>query len=458
MIAEEPPFSAPSGSLRLRFLLAIVLWVMLGIGGIWLSATRLFADHVEQSYHEELEVHVHELANLLRIDARGNPVLSRPLSDPRYDVPLSGFYWQVTATGAEPLRSGSMTTGSLDDSIAFSPHVAHMVEDGPTGPTITYGMLRRHPDGSAVHLVIATDEAELNRLIDSFTRELTWWLAALGALLLATGIAIIGFGLKPLDRLALAIARLRQGASTRLEGRYPVEISPLVSDLNAYVRQNGEMLKRARVQAGNLAHSLRTPLAVLTDEAERLAGGDSTSASAHVLLDQTRLMQQQIDYQLARARSSAGGHTPGVASHLAKVLAPILRAMRRLHPDRAFTIVDHGLSDTVVPVDPVDLAELVSILLDNAGKWSRQEVTLSLDRQEDGRMIITICDDGPGMTDYQIAHAFEIGTRFDPAMPGSGLGLPIAQDIAASMDAELLVERGSAGLAARITLPAAPDI
>jgi signal transduction histidine kinase len=446
----------PSGSLRLRFMLAILLWVILGIGGIWFSATRLFADHVEQSYHEELEVHVHELAALLILDDQGNPVLSRPLSDPRYDVPLSGFYWQVTATGRAPLRSGSMTRGSLDDSIAYSPDVAHMVEDGPTGPTITYGMLRRHPDGGEVHLVIATDEAELNRLIDSFTRELTWWLAALGAMLLATGVAIIGFGLKPLDRLALAIGRLRQGAASRLEGRYPAEIAPLVSDLNAYVRQNGEMLERARVQAGNLAHSLRTPLAVLTDEAERMAAVDSTSASAGVLLDQTRAMQQQIDYQLARARSSAGGHTPGVASHLPTVLAPILRAMRRLHPDREFTMTDPVAGDTMVPVDPVDLAELLSILLDNAGKWARREVTISSVRERDGRTAITILDDGPGMTDDQIARACDIGTRFDPAMPGSGLGLAIAKDIASSMRAELYLAPGRTGLVVRITLPAGP--
>ncbi|MBU0555306.1 MAG: HAMP domain-containing histidine kinase [Alphaproteobacteria bacterium] len=453
MREAEPREVAPSGSLRLRFLLAIALWVMLGIGGIWFSATRLFADHVEQSYHEELEVHVHELAMLLRLDDQGNPILSRPLSDPRYNVPLSGFYWQVTVNGKAPLRSRSMTRGSLDDSIAYSPHVAHMVEDGPTGPTITYGLLRQHPDGGDVHLVIATDEAELNRLIDSFTRELTWWLMALGALLLATGIAIIAFGLKPLDRLSLAIARLRQGAANRLEGRYPTEIAPLVSDLNAYVRQNGEMLDRTRVQAGNLAHSLRTPLAVLTDEAERLAAADSTRASASVLLDQTRLMQQQIDYQLARARSSARGQTPGVASHLQTVITPIIRAMRRLHPDREFSIVEHGEGDSTVPVDPVDLAELVSILLDNAGKWARLAVTLSLERNEDGRLIITIFDDGPGMTDDQIAHACEIGTRFDPVMPGSGLGLAIAKDIATSMDAILHLARGRTGLVAQVILP-----
>ena len=439
-----------SGSLRLRFLLAILLWTVIGVAAIWYSATRVFVNHVERSYHDELEVHVRELARLTRIGKDGQPRLTRPLSDPRYEVPLSGFYWQVTTPGKETLRSQSMTRGVLDEEIAHSPKITHKVEDGPTGPAITYGFVQRAPDGEDVHYVIATDQSKLDRVIDNFTRELTLWLIILGGLLLATGVAIISFGLRPLRKLGEAIARLRNGETNRLEGRYPQEIAPLVVDLNDYIQQNGEMIARARVQAGNLAHSLRTPLAVVTDEAERLAEGSDPASAARVLLEQIHMMEMQIEYQLARSRSSAGARLPGAVSHLPDLLIPILNAMRRLHPDIRFTLSDEQCDGVALPVDPVDLSELLSILLDNAGKWAQARVTTTLTCFGDGTFDIRIGDDGPGMTDAQIEAAFDIGTRFDPEKPGSGLGLAIARDICATMGSVLELDSGANGLTATV--------
>jgi signal transduction histidine kinase len=445
------------GSLRLRFLLAILLWVVIGISAIWFSAIRVFASHIEQSYHEELEVHVRELARLTELGPDGQPKLSRPLSDPRYEVPLSGFYWQVTVPGKRALRSESLTRGALDAEVAHSPAISHKVETGPTGPAITYGFVAPGPKGEGIHFVIATDQSELDRVIDSFTRELTLWLGGLGVLLLATGVAIIDFGLRPLRQLAEAISRLRRGGTQQLEGHYPVEIAPLVADLNVYIRQNAEMIARARVQAGNLAHSLRTPLAVVTDEAERLAERGDADATARVLLNQAHMMELQIEYQLAQARSSAGARMPGATSRVRELLLPILSAMHRLHPDTAFTLSDTACDLGELPVDPVDLSELLSILLDNAGKWAREHVVIDLLRAPGAPFDIRIRDDGPGMTPEQIANAFEVGSRFDPGKPGSGLGLAIARDICAAIGARLTLESGPRGLTANIRFPAARD-
>ncbi|MEL1250092.1 sensor histidine kinase [Aurantiacibacter gilvus] len=440
-----------SGSLRLRFLLAITVWVALGIGGIWFTATRVFATHIEDMYHEELEVHVRELARLTRLDESGAPRLSRPLSDPRYEVPLSGFYWQVSIEGQPVLKSASMTRGSLDQSVAHSPDVAHEIEDGPTGPTITYGLLEEAENGAQVHIVIATDKSELDDDIAAFNRDLVVWLATLALLLLATGVAIISFGLRPFGRLGDAIARVREGRADRLEGSYPSEIAPLVGDLNAYIRQNNEIVSRARVHAGNLAHSLRTPLAVVTDEAERLRDGDSCSTSGKVLLEQAEAMQQQIDYQLARTSLSAGAPVPGSRAMLPELAEPILKAMRRLHPDKQFELAapDHPVA---LAIDPVNLSELLSILLDNAGKWATSSVTLAISGPVGGLVTVKVSDDGPGMTAEQIAKACEIGTRFDPSVPGSGLGLAIARDICTDAGATLDIASGGTGLTVTVQI------
>ncbi|RIV89547.1 sensor histidine kinase [Aurantiacibacter xanthus] len=442
-----------TGSLRLRFLFAVMLWVSLGVAGIWFTANRVFEKHIEQMYHEELEVHVRELARLTVLDAKGHPQLMRPLSDPRYEEPLSGFYWQVSVPGQPTLRSESMTRGRLDEGVAHSPGIAHKVEAGPTGPAITYGLLERGPAGERIHIVIATDQRELDEDIASFTGELAVWLAVLATLLLATGVAIISFSLRPLSRLGEAIARLRSAQADRLEGRYPSEIAPLVTDLNEYIRQNSEIVARSRVQAGNLAHSLRTPLAVLTDEAERIMQDAQSAPSGRVLLDQVEKMRQQIDYQLARVRSAAGASGPGSRAMLPEVAIPVMNAMRRLHPEKQFHLATPE-TPTVVAADPVNLAELLSILLDNAGKWATQAVRLEVCRTDGDRVAISISDDGPGMTPEQIATACEIGTRFDRTKPGSGLGLAMARDICQDIGAELVLRSTPEGLVVRTELPA----
>ncbi|MXP47805.1 sensor histidine kinase [Altererythrobacter luteolus] len=438
------------GSLRLRFLLAITLWVVLGIGAIWFSAVGIFSKHVEESYHEELEVHVRELGRLAEVGPDGQLRLTRPLSDPRYEEPLSGFYWQITARNRQALRSESMTRGTLDEHIAHSPEILHTLENGPSGPAITYGFTRKGPSDEDIHFVIATDQSELDRLIGSFTRDLSLWLVGLGVFLLATGMAIISFGLHPLDRLSVAIGRLRRGEAQDLEGRYPAEIAPLVADLNAYLHQNADMIAKSRVQAANLAHSLRTPLAVITDEAERLGETAGGREPSKVLLDQARAMEQQIDFQLARARSSTGQPYSARWVRLPEVAEPILRAMKRLHPDKHFVLETNNCDGVQLPLDEVDYSELLSILLDNAGKWATREVKLQFVCEPNQSFTARVIDDGSGMTEKELSHAFEIGSRFDRQKSGSGLGLAIARDLADALGLTLDLSNTPSGLAATV--------
>lgn len=437
-------------SLRTRVMLAILVWVAFGISGIWFSATRLFAQHVEEQYHEELSVHVRELAGLVRINSDGSAFMTRPLSDPRYLEPLSGFYWEVSIDRGATLRSPSLTRGSLDNRVAHSSQVLHVVEDGPTGPTITYGFVRPADDGRYVHYLIATDKRLLDNVIRGFTQELTIWLAVLALALVATGLAIVTFGFRPFDRVASSIAALRAGRQDALAGTYPSEVTPLVEDLNAYIEHNAKVVVRGRVEAGNLAHFLRTPLAVIIDEAERLSQRPDVAESAEVLLRQSQLIAQQVEFRMARAGSAAGARAPGVSCRLSDVLPPVISAMRRLYPDIAISLEGADDQDAALPMDAIDCTEMLSNLIDNAGKWARSAVTVSI---ADGA--VSIADDGPGLSPEQIAKAFEIGMRFDPGKPGSGLGLAIARDIAETYGLALeLTNNGPAapGLTARVTV------
>lgn len=450
---ERLPARWGRNSLRTRVLAAILVWVAFGISGVWFSATRVFEKHLEEQYHEELSVHIRELAGLVRITPDGGAVMTRPLSDPRYLVPLSGFYWQVSVDGGQTLRSASMTRGALDRSVAHSARVLHLVEDGPTGPTITYGFVRPGPKGGQVHFLIATDQRLMQQVVASFTRELTLWLVALAFALVATGLAIVVFGFQPLDRLASAIAALRAGNRASLDGKFPSEITPLVDDLNDYIAHTADLVKRGRVEAGNLAHFLRTPLAVIIDEAERLQQRPETADSAEVLLQQSQLMAQQVEFRMARARTAAAAGVPGSSCKLAEVLPPIISALRRLYPDIEFDLQYGKAGSASLPIDGTDCAELLSNLLDNAGKWATSRVTITVGRKRGE--LVSVADDGPGLTDAQIEHAFEIGTRFDPDRPGSGLGLAIARDIASSYGLAIHLgpnPKSGRGLLSRITV------
>lgn len=429
-----------ANSLRLRLLLAVLVWVDLGIGAIWYSATLVFARHVEQQYHEELAVHLQELTGLVTYSPTGMPRLVRPLSDPRYAIALSGFYWQVSVDGEAPVRSPSLRGRHLDERIAHAPAILHHVEAGPTGPAITYGILRRAPNGREVHYVIATDMRFLEAAVAGFRRDLTIWLIALAAGLVATGWAVVVFAFRPLDRLAQAVGRLHAGDLRAFQRPFPDEIEPMARDLNAYIEHNSAVVERARVEASNLAHGLRTPLAVITDEAELLAMTPGGEGHAEVLLEQSRRMSRQIEYRLARAR--AAGRLPGNVSPVSTVLPSVLRAMQRIHPDKRFEQVIRG--EVILPIDPVDLTEILSNLLDNAGKWAKRDIVVEC--RSLPRPGFCITDDGPGLNHQQIAQAGTLGVRFDPEKSHAGLGLAIARDVASEYGATLAFSKRADGL------------
>lgn len=448
----KTPQTPMKGSLRLRFILAMLVWIAAGLLVIGLSTSALFRRHVEAQFHDELKVHLGELAQLTRLEPDGSPVLERPLSDPRYAMPDSGFYWQVERDGLPALQSQSVTSGALDPSLAHQPDVLHRLAPGPTGPTMTYGFARPAMDGgSELHFLIATDERILNDVIHSFDAELRRWLAFVAIGLLGTGALVIVFTLKPLERLGLAVASVRTGQARRMPDRWPREIAPLVQDLNGLLNENEAMVTRARVQAGNLAHSLRTSLAILTDEAETLAKGKAGD-SASTLLEQCRRMASQLDWHLARAR--AGGRV-GAGTALPDALVPISTAMARLHAGRGVRFSVEPAPPIRVAIDPDDFSEIVSNLMDNAGKWSVGHVSI-LCRADDSQGWITVTDDGPGMPTTALGEAFRVGKRLDEHTPGHGLGLAIAQDLARQFggDIELLQrEDGRSGLVASLRLP-----
>jgi signal transduction histidine kinase len=294
----------------------------------------------------------------------------------------------------------------------------------------------------------------VDRMLPTFTVPLAFSLALLAFVLIAAAVLQVRFGLQPMNRLRRALGAIGAGEAAKLPGGFPSEVQPLVDDLNNLLEVNAQMVLRARTQAGNLAHALKTPLAVLTDEAGRLADRGDTEAS-NVILQQSQRMQRQIDYQIARARAAASRSVPGVVAAVGPAANNIVAAMQRLYGSKSLAI-DVDVSERCVALcDPMDLNEMLANIIDNACKWAARTITIRGCVDESGdHVVIVVDDDGPGLPAGSLDVVFRVGERLDEQVPGSGLGLPIVRDLAQLYGGQIRLENiETGGLRAILTLP-----
>lgn len=268
-------------------------------------------------------------------------------------------------------------------------------------------------------------------------------LVLLSLILIAIGITQIRRGLSPFDQLRERLTAVRDGSEHRLEGTYPSEVQPLVNDLNALLDHRDEVVRRALGKAGDLAHGLKTPLAVLMNEVQRAedAGQHELSAEMRAQLDR---MRRQIDYHLAHARAAASGSTLGARSSVLDSANSLARTLLRLHADRGLTIAVNVAPDHSVQVQREDLDEMLGNLLDNACKFARSQVTVT-SSISGSNTLITVDDDGPGLDPALRDAVLQRGVRADEAAPGSGFGLAIVRDLAELYGGSIALERSPAG-------------
>lgn len=443
------------GSLGLRLLALAAVWVVLALAGAGMALTDIFRSHVEAELARHAELHLDELT--VALAAAGGAPLSAPrdMSDPRFQRPLSGLYWQVSdASGQVLLRSRSLwdqplrLTGTVPDDGALHRRTA----TGPTGEALLVWTRRvRLPDAAdPLDVSVAATTADLVAATDRFASVLTISLIVLAVGLLAAAVAQVRLGLVPLDRLRRALADLRAGKTTRLQGAFPSEVQPLADDLNQLLADNAEMVERARTQAGNLAHALKTPLSVITNSAASL----SDPAESHLITQETDRMRRQIDRHLTRARAAAMAKGAGLRTPVLTTLRPLARTIARLHPDRDIIVDLSGDEALVFAGETQDLQEMVGNLLDNAAKWCRGRIRVAVDSPLAKRLHITITDDGSGIPEAERSAVLARGVRLDEAMPGTGLGLAIVDDLARLYGGSLeLAAAPEGGLLARLTLP-----
>ncbi len=436
--------------------------VLLLLAGLLLF--YLFRLTLERNFDARLQAIMNGLLAHVEVNGKGQPYLTRPLADPRFSLPLSGWYWQITPVdGKGPtLVSPSL----LDQRFDIPPEDAP--ERGPDGVARFYS---RDVQGHVLRVIeqryilfgsrpysilVAGNFDELRGEVANFRRAL---LVVFFVLAVALALAIfvqVRFGLTPLKRLHDELWEIREGQREQLNEDYPEEIRPVAHELNLLLRANREIVERARTQVGNLAHALKTPLSVLMNEAQARGG-----RLADKVLEQAGIMRDQVNLYLDRARRAASATSLATRTPFCEVVEALVRTLRRIYRDTAHEVTVDCEPGLVFRGERQDLEEIVGNLLDNAFKYAGGRIHVSA-RLLPGAphtrrwLEIRIEDDGPGLNDEEKALAMQRGRRLDETKPGSGLGLSIVRETAGMYGGQVTLEDAAmGGLAVVLRLPAA---
>jgi len=445
-------------SLRRRLIVASIFWICAGfLVAFWLLSA-IFHAQASAQFYEELDVHVLELERLVQEDEQGQLAMGSHFSDPRYDVPSSGYYWVVRTNGDVDLESPSLSGLDLrippDDHKPGETIERHSVE-GPTGKLlfVERTINTQHIDQQIRQYIVGTDKRHLDAMVASFNKLLATALSVFAVAMIAATILLLKFAMAPFDRLHAALSQVRSGNSRQIDGAFPQEVQPLVTEFNGLLVGITDMLQRARAGAGNLAHGLKGPLTIIANESfEMDERGEQDSAA--IIRDQSRKMQRHIDHHLARARASIVARMPGMRTSLEKELAQLVQALQTLYKDKSILVETEIDPDLFLTTDTQDLNEILGNILENAFKFARSSISISARRSPRDLVAITIEDDGPGLPLEAREMVFGIGNQWDQLKPGHGLGLAIVKELLELYGGEVrLDDAPGGGLRFDITLP-----
>ncbi len=442
-------------SLTFRLSATTILWVGGALLAVGFLLVFLFRDHIERRFDTQLRDHMEELVAASEIAPDGKLQLIWIPSDPRFNRPLSGWYWQILENGKPVKQSKSLWSGNLATHKATPERGTHIVlVKGPADEqlrSLTEAITL--PEAKRIFIfTVAGPVKDIEHDVGLFTRQLIMTLGALALALMAAILIQVRFGLRPLRALRREIADIRSGARGRLHDNVPSEVTPVVDEINALLDHNTLMLKKARAQAANLAHALKNPLTVMRNEAGEVAG-----ERGRILKDQTDIIGRNIERHLVRARAAGMQQARDIKTPAVQIAEDLKFSMALLYKERGLDIEVTGIAGLIFQGDPHDLEEMLGNLVDNACKWAKRRVVITGGRHEN-YLLIRVEDDGPGISPKHIEGITRRGQRLDETVAGSGLGLDIVLDIAELYDGGLALGRSKmGGLRAELELPAAPD-
>lgn len=431
------------GSIALRLFWYSLVWLVLALAVTAYLLTDLYRNALDNSLGDTLEFHLETLVGVTLSETQDD-VPSAGLADPRFSRPASGWYWEIRDTDGNVTSFSPSLIGTVLPKLP-QPFDTDNVRTGVL--TDGYGAQIRiverqiSIEGEPIAITVTGNLDEILELVEDFRGQTFVVLGAVGIMLAVMSGLVARFALRPIGRLRRAVESVREGEAERVEGHYPREIEPLAEEVNELLRSNSEIIERARNQVGNLAHGLKTPLAVLRNE----AAGSRTGLSK-IVLSETEKMAGLVASYLDRARLAARTAVVGRKTNIGEGLERLVRVMRKLHGNRElqFTLPEPALW---FRGEEGDFEEMAGNLIDNACKWAKQtvRVTAMPVPGQERQLQVIVEDDGSGLSREEAATVLRRGVRLDEKTPGSGLGLDIVKELVDVYGGTLSLEQSEFG-------------
>jgi signal transduction histidine kinase len=455
--------AAQSIAIRLFWSAAVWSTVILVVAGLLLSA--IYRRTAEQAFDQRLGVYLRALAADVASPPDEKINIGDELGDPNFELALSGWYWQVTRLdGNAPEIQASRSL--------FAARLPRLADQGipagfgggrsgyaigPDDRTLRIDelVIDTTDSGGGIYLVqVAATTEDIEAEIFHFNLALALTFAVLALSLVGTTALQVRYGLRPLRLLQDQVASIRRGQSERIVGSFPDDLRALASEVNLLIVSNREIVERARTQVGNLAHALKTPLSVITNEART-----QQSPLAEKICEQADIMGDQVTYYLDRARAAARSGVIGSVTDVKPVIEGLVRTFEKIHLERDVSFMVEVPDELRFRGERQDLEEMIGNLIDNAAKWAHSRVGVKVERGADSTLdrslLFRVDDDGPGLPVVSREAVLTRGRRLDESKPGSGLGLSIVVDLASVYGGTLTLDDGpQGGLRASLRLPA----
>ena len=431
-------------------------WLVLALVTTGILLTDLYSRALDATLTETLDFHVESLAGVL-LDSGDPQSPDVALADPRFERPRSGWYWIIRSLDGDLVNLSTSVVGidlpgvgAAADAYGRSSEVI----DDAFGTQLRMVERTVRLGEDTYRITVAGNLTEILKLVADFRGQAFIVLGAVGVLLAAMSAFVARIALRPISRLSRAVEAVREGDSAEVTGTYPTEIAPLAEEVNELLRSNTQIIERARNQVGNLAHGLKTPIAVLRNEAAARKG-----ALADVVASETEKMSNMVSTYLERARLAARTSVVGKKADATMIMLRLTRVMRKIHPQVTIAFQRPDASLPWFRGDESDLEEMAGNLLENACKWSNGQVgvRLSSERGSKGtQLLIRIDDNGPGLSEADAQKVLRRGVRLDEKTPGTGLGLDIVKELVDVYGGSLELKRSQlGGLLVELRLPTA---
>jgi len=437
-----------------RIFLLTSLFSLIGVAVIAVVISNEYRRSAENQLSELLTANLFNLMGSVE-QTRAGQLRGEPLlGEPRYALIDSGFYWSIQKLGGEQRIVSPSLAGKRIETpagVLFDPTFQRRFETNDWGNRMLSGLEAQVylGDGNDLYSFrITANREELEADIANFRQRLAITLSAFALLIVLATYFAVRYGMKPVQRATANLQRVREGDAERIEGSYPEEIEPLITEANALIASNNTIVERARTQVGNLAHSLKTPLAVMRNEVPNLS-----KQRGVLFFEQLDEMGSQIQVYLDRARISARSSTAIARTPVVPVLQKLVNVVQKLSGGMSIAFEAQGSQPLIFEGEEHDLQEIFGNLIENAAKYANSQVSVIAKGQVE-KLIVTIEDDGCGMSEEQIAKAMQRGGRVDEGKTGWGLGLSIVRDIVEEYSGEFSLARSSlGGLSATVILP-----